>query len=249
MPLLNAVIIDDKPANIDTLRSLVTGYCPEVTIAGTATNVDDGQSAIHKHKPHVVFLDIEMPGGNGFDLLRRFGTLPFEVIFTTAYDQYAIQAFREHALDYLLKPIDIDVLRQAVQKARNQIELKQVNEKLVKYLQQLPVSAANKISLPTQDGYLFINPSDIIRCEASGSYSHFHMADGRKILVSMRLKECEEILPSGVFFRIHHSHIINLQCVNVYVRGRGGYVTMHDGSKVEVSVSKKEEFLESMKFH
>ena len=247
--MLPAHIIDDKPANIQTLQQLLANYCPQVTVTGTATNIEDGYAGIVTLQPSMVFLDIEMPGGTGFDLLRKFKQISFEVIFITAYNQYAVQAFRENALDYLLKPIDIAALQEAIYKAEQQIGLKQTNQNLAKYLEQTQTPACAKISIPVQDGYLFINSDDIIRCEASGSYSWFYMAGGKKIMVSMRLKECEDLLPAYCFYRVHNSHIINLQHIARYVRGRGGYILMQDDSTVDVAASRKDAFLDMMKKH
>lgn len=245
--MIKSVIIDDKSANTDTLEKLLALYCPQVQICGTAGNIEEGYRVIREYKPSLIFLDIEMPNGNGFDLLKKFDTLTFEVIFTTAYNQYAVQAFRENVLDYLLKPIDIEALQQAVTKAEQRISQKQTNDYLVQYLQNLQPANNTKISIPVQDGYLFLNYQDIIRCEASDSYSFFYTIDGKKILTSMRLKECEMLLPPGQFFRVHHSHIINLQYLVRYIRGRGGSVVMQDRSTVEVSAGKKDAFLERLR--
>ena len=245
--MLTSVIIDDKPANVNLLKQLLNTYCPRIEVTGTANNIADGYSCINTLQPDVIFLDIEMPNGSGFELLHKFKDISFEVIFTTAYNQYAIQAFRENALDYLLKPIDIDALQQAVIKAEKISKLKQTNERLTRYLQQAQTPAGTKIGLPVQDGYLYLNYQDIIRCEASGSYTNIFTADGKKIMVSMRLKECEELLPEKAFFRVHHSHVVNLQYITRYVRGRGGYVLMQDNVMVEVAASKKDAFLEIMR--
>lgn len=222
-------------------------YCPQVNVCTSKRNIDDNYAAILRLQPELVFLDVEMPNGNGFDLLRKFDDLSFEVIFTTAYNQYAVQAFREHALDYILKPIDIDILQQAVGRAVEKVSFKRDNDYLRQFLTRLQLPSLSKISLPVLEGYIFINPHDIIRCEGARSYSNFFMADGKKIIVSLRLKECEEILPQKQFFRVHHSHIINLQHIIRYVRGRGGYVVMEDKSTVEVAASRKDQFLEYMK--
>lgn len=245
--MIKTIIIDDKAANITTLSKLLQLYCPQINVCATAEDIQEGYNTIIKFQPALIFLDIEMPDGSGFELLRKFELLNFEVIFTTAYNQYAIQAFRENALDYLLKPIDIDNLQRAVAKADVQINLKHRNTHIEQYMQKQQVPPAGKISIPVLDGYLFINYEDIVRCEASGSYSHFFMSDGKKLLVSMRLKECEDLLPRELFFRIHHSHIINLRFIARYIKGRGGYVLMEDKSMVEVAASKKEAFLEHMK--
>lgn len=245
--MLNTLIIDDKPANINTLTKLLEMYCPQVNICASKQNIDDGYAAILKLQPQLVFLDVEMPDGNGFELLKKFDHVSFDVIFTTAYNQYAVQAFRENALDYILKPIDIDVLQQAVGRAVEKASLKRGNDHIQQFLSRLQTPNISKISIPVLDGYLFINHQDIIRCEASGSYSNFFMLDGQKLIVSLRLKECEEILPKREFFRLHHSHIVNLQHISRYVRGRGGYVIMEDKTTVEVAASRKDQFLEYMK--
>lgn len=247
--MLSAFIVDDKPANIETLQQLLTGYCPQVQVLGHARNIADGYRDISGLRPEIVFLDIEMPGGNGFELLRKFSQVTFETIFVTAYDHYAVEAFRQHALDYLLKPIDIEALQQAVMKAGRQTELKQTNERLVKFLLQTQATAGldTKISLPVQDGYVFIDTKDITRCEASGSYSWFYLTGGKKLMVSMRLKECEQLLPEDRFYRVHNSHIVHIRYVSRYVRGRGGYILMHDDSAVEVAASRKDAFLDLMK--
>lgn len=244
--MINAVIIEDKAVNAKTLQAMVRNYCPSVNIVGMAGNVDNAFVLLCQHVPGLAFLDIEMPGGSGFDLLRKFETVPFEVIFTTAYNQYAIEAFEENALDYLLKPINISNLQRAVAKAEKQIALKKSNEQVTQYLKSFQKLAPGKISLPTIDGYLFIAPQEIIRCEASGSYSNFYMSSGKKIVVSMLLKKCEDLLPSELFLRIHNSHIVNIQFVQQYIRGRGGYLVMQDGSRVDVAASRKQDFLDAM---
>jgi len=238
--MLNAIIIDDKIINAETLEIMLRQYCPTVTVVATATAIDEACLLIYQYRPDLIFLDIELYGGTGFDLLRKFKEIFFETIFTTAYDQYALQAFREQAVDYLLKPINIVFLQEAVSKAERQIRLKRQGNS------HLMPAVSGKISLPSQDGYLFVDPREIIRCEASGSYTVFHLAGGRKVMVSIRLKICESRLSSGLFCRIHHSHIININFVNKYFKGKGGYVVLTDGTEVEVSTSRKEAFLGMM---
>ena len=242
--MITAVLVDDKTVNTFILQELLTEYCPNVQVLCTANNAEEAYKSIIKLRPDLLFLDIEMPGGSGFDLLQRFDKLSFDVIFVTAYDQYAIRAFRENALDYLLKPIEIAALQAAVIKAETQKDLKQTQQNISKFLLQKAQPNLRKISISMQDGLLFLNTDEVIRCEASGSYSWFFMTDGKKIVASMRLKECEEILPAHTFFRVHHSHIINLNFVNKYVRGRGGSILMQDGSTVEVAAAKKTTLLE-----
>jgi len=238
--MTNVVIIDDKQANIQTLCDLVKEYCPTVKVTATANNINEGQLIIRKHIPDIVFLDIEMYEGTGFDLLDKFKNPFFETIFTTAYDQYAVRAFREQAIDYLLKPIDITSLQEAVLKAERHIQLK-------KAFKNESISQDVKVSLPTQDGYLFVDEKNIIRCEGLRSYTYFYFIGGNKILVSMHLKECENILPPNSFLRVHNSHIINITHVSKYIRGRGGYLIMSDNSVVDVSPMRKELFFERIK--
>jgi len=240
------VLVDDKTTNMLLLKNLISEHCPSLLIAATASKLDEAYESISRHRPDIVFLDVEMPDGSGFDLLRRFSPPFFEVIFTTAYSRYAVEAFREHALGYLLKPIRIDELQQAVQRAEQQIELRQSGSRLLQYLErQEQAGVLSKIRLPSLEGYIFVNPQDIFRCEASGSYTTFYLAGGEKILISMRLKACEEMLPA-TFFRVHHSHIVNLSYIRKYVKGRGGQVLLLDGSEVDVAANRKEAFLKAI---
>lgn len=242
--MLNAIIVDDKITNTETLDILLQKYCPAVQVIAAATDIEEAYQLILQHRPDLVFLDIELNNATGFDLLRKFKEVSFETIFTTAYSEYAIQAFREQAVDYLLKPIHIPFLQEAVIKAEKQIGLKRN-----KVSAATPKPATNKISLPSQDGYQFIDIREIIRCEASGSYSVFYLTGNRKIVVSMRLKLCESKLPAHSFFRVHNSHIVNIQYVIKYQRGKTGAVILSDGTEIEVASSRKEAFLEVMNQH
>ncbi|RQO29959.1 DNA-binding response regulator [Taibaiella sp. KBW10] len=242
MNKIKAIIIDDKNMNIEMLQQLLEQFCPSIQVVATATDIATGYATINEHQPDLVFLDIELNKGTGFDLLHMFHPVFFKTVFTTAYDQYALEAFREHAVDYLLKPINLRHLQEAI--AKVQASLPQQAIKMPVYEVPLPKT---KISLPTLEGFLFIDYNDILRCEASGSYSNFHLSDGRKIMVSMRLKECETLLPEQVFYRVHHSHIINVNHVVKYIRGRVGQVVLTGNVVVEVASSKKEQFLQSLK--
>lgn len=240
--MLRAIIVEDKEANIETLQQLLQQFCPAVTVIATATHVASGYLLITQHRPDIVFLDIELGDASGFDLLHMFREVFFKTIFTTAYSHYAIDALRARAMDYLLKPISIRQLQEAVAKIEDWLQQEEkernINEKLVPQA---------KISLPTQEGFLFIHYNEIVRCEAAGSYSNFFLLDGKKILVSMRLKECEDLLPATVFFRVHKSHIVNVNHVTRYARGRIGQLFMPANTVVEVSSSHKEAFLNFMK--
>jgi two-component system LytT family response regulator len=241
--MIKVVLVDDKPLNIEILHAFLTQYCPAVNIIGSALTIEDAYNLIKQKKPALVFLDIELTDGTGFDLLKRFKNVDFEVIFTTAYNQYAIQAFRENAVDYLLKPVDIELLQDAVEKAQKRINLKSTNERIEALLNSSVSQADTKISVPTQEGFIFIPVNDIWYCEASGSYSYLHMKSNKKILISLRLKECEGILPAAIFFRVHNSYLVNTQYIRQYIKGRGGFLVMENGEKIEVAVSRKDEFL------
>ena len=245
--MIKTLIIDDDQANINTLQKMINLYCPQIDPCGTATNISDAYTLIRETQPTLIFLDIEMPNGNGFELLRKFERINFDVVFTTAYDQYALEALRREALDYLLKPIDIEALQQAVLKAEKKAHLPQNNTYWEKVLQGLNLVANSKICIPVMDGMLFVNPKEIVRCEASGSYSNFFMVNGKKLTTSLRLKECEELLPEQYFFRTHHSHIINLNYMSRYVKGRGGYIVMEDNSMGELATRKKDAFMDFVK--
>lgn len=242
MNKVKAVIVDDKKVNVEMLQQLITQFCPSVYIAAAATDLEGAYTQINLHRPQLVFLDIELNKGTGFDLLHRFRNVFFKTIFTTAYDQYAIEAFRENAVDYLLKPINIIHLQEAVAK----VTAAQDPQSKTAPVYETPLPKT-KISLPTLEGFLFIDYNDILYCEASGSYSNFYLADGRKIMVSMHLKECSMILPEVVFYRIHNSYIINVNHIVKYIKGRAGQVVLTGNIVVEVAVARKEQFLQFVK--
>lgn len=250
---LRAVIIDDETNAREALTNLLGLVCPEVEICGEAKNVDLGIELIKREKPNLVFLDIQMPGKSGFDLLASFEKVDFGVIFTTAYQEYAIRAFRFSAIDYLLKPIDPDELLAAIEKYKSQVA--KVNPEQLQILQeQLDTSRSTRlaerqrndnqrIALPTAEGIHFVQMTEIIQCESLGSYTKFHLVKGPAIVVSRLLKEYEEILDNYYFFRVHQSNIINLEHIKRYVKGDGGQVWMSDNTEIEVSRRRKEEFL------
>jgi two-component system, LytTR family, response regulator len=243
--MTSAVIIDDEAANIGILRKLLSGFCPDVNVVAEATDVRTGINVINQHKPSLVFLDIEMPYGNAFDLLDQLMPVDFEVIFITAFNEYALKAFKYSALDYLLKPVNIDELKIAVVRAADRINTKNSNAQLNNLLQNLQKKNdfLRKIALPSKEGVLFVAVEDIIRCEASGAYTHFFVKGVGKIISAKNIKEYEEMLPEEIFFRIHHSHIININEITKYHRGRGGHVEMKDGAFIDVAVRRKDQFL------
>jgi two-component system LytT family response regulator len=243
-----AIIVEDELHSREFLKNMVTDYCPELNLVALASDVDEGVAAIKEHRPDIVFLDIEMQTGTGFDLLQQFPDPEFDVIFTTAYDHYAIKAIKFSAIDYLLKPIGIEELQQAVKKVTdkkassdNQAALRM----LIKNL-QAPQKTEQSITLATSEGLEFVPLHQIIRIEASGPYSYFFLKNNRKIMVSKHLKEYELLLSEHGFFRPHNSHIINIQEVKRMVRTDGGYAVMSDDSKIGISPKKKDEFMQQM---
>jgi len=247
--MIHTVIIDDEPNNIEALKQLLIKYCPLIELVGTAENIRTGQALIINTQPDLVFLDIEMPFGNAFELLNNLSPVTFEIIFVTAFDNYAINAIKYSALDYLLKPVNIKELQTAVQKAADRIKTKNIATKIDALLFNLSVNkpTLQKVALPTLDGLVFVNINDLVWLEARGSYTFVYMHDQQKIMVSRTLKEFEDILPVENFSRVHQSYIINHYFIKKYNRGRGGTIEMEDGTTIEVSMRKKDEFLSKFK--
>jgi two-component system, LytTR family, response regulator len=243
--MIRTVLIDDEPNNIDTLQQLLLRYCPVVEIVGKANSAQTGKEVIEATQPDLVFLDIEMPYGNAFDLLNSISPINFEIVFVTAFDNYAINAIKFSALDYLLKPVNIRDLQAAVQKASAQIDTKNIHKRIDTLFYNLytPKSVFQRLALPTLDGLVFVNTEDCIRLEAKSNYTIIHFKNGSMVTISKTLKEFEDILSREQFSRIHHSHIINHFFVKKYHRGRGGYIEMEDGTTIEVSIRKRDEFL------
>ncbi|MGG9961909.1 LytR/AlgR family response regulator transcription factor [Ferruginibacter sp. SUN106] len=249
MQTISAIIIDDEPGNIVTLSELIKQYCPNVNIVQTAPDPLKGYELIKETEPELVFLDIEMPYGNAFDLLDRLLPVSFEVIFVTAFNDYAIKAFKYAALDYLLKPVNINELKEAVNKVEKRIKERSLNDRISTLLNNFKPENAGiqKIALPTADGCHFEDISNIMYLQAEGSYTHIHIKRKEKILVSKTLKLLEDILPSAIFCRIHHSCLININYVKKYYKGRGGYVQMEDDTCIEISIRKKNDFFDRFK--
>jgi two-component system LytT family response regulator len=245
--MIKAIIIDDEMHCRKTLGMLLKEYCPDVQVIDQCDDSESGVEAIKKGKPDLVFLDIEMPRMNGFEMLEQFSEIPFAVIFTTGYDKYAIKAFRFSALDYLLKPIGHEELKKAVQKIghKSQHQLAQQLEILLHRLNHQP-SAINKIALPTMEGLQMIPVDSIISCASDRNYTVLMLKDKGKMIVSRMLKEMEEILEEYSFLRVHHSYIVNLNEISRYVKGEGGYLIMNDGSSIDVSRSRKEILLQKL---
>src|SRR4051812_40278499 len=224
--MIKSILVDDEVHCLDTLSILLKEYCPEVQVLQRCSSAKTALEAIEKLKPSLVFLDIEMPAMNGFELLEQFDEIPFAVIFTTSYDQYAIKAIRFSALDYLLKPIDPKELVAAVHKVQTQKQLP-APEQFEMLMNQVrhKENGFTKIAIPTAEGFELIPAADVIRCEADDNYTYLFLKNGTKIVACRTLKEMEEQLQDFSFFvRVHHSYIVNLNEVTKYVRGEGGYL-------------------------
>jgi len=239
MTTIKAIIVDDEANNRENLRLALANYCKEVKIIGEADSAITALDVIKAQSPDLVFLDIAMPLGDGFQLLESLDTINFDIIFVTAYNQYAIRAIKFCAIDYLLKPIDALELKQAVNRVLANQEKKQQQQKL-ELLLSSRLETPKKIALPQSDHVEFVALSDIIRCQGEKNYTWFYLQDGRKLLVSQTLKEYVGLLEDAHFFRVHQSHLINLQQIKKYSRRDGGYVVMTDKEIVPVARSRKE---------
>ncbi len=246
--MIKAIIIDDEKNALEVLEMQLNRFCKDVTIVAACDGGIKGIAAIKKYDPDLVFLDIEMPHKNGFDVLNETREMNYDVIFTTAYDQFAIKAFKFSALDYLLKPVDILELQDAVEKVKNKKESGGLDEKIKTLFQQLqPQKLTDKIALPVGDAMQFMQPDEIIRCESDSNYTHIFLANGKKITMAKTLKEVEENINGSPFFRIHQSHLINMNHISKYIKGDGAYVVMNDGTQISISRNKKEAFLETFR--
>jgi two-component system, LytTR family, response regulator len=239
--MVKAIIIDDEEDARSTLRAFVKQYCPQVEVIAEADGVQEGYRAVMANEPDLVFLDIQMDDGTGFHLLEKIRAPRFNVIFTTAYDEYAIKAFKYSAIDYLLKPIDPDELIEAVSKLKKDNEGNEARiQNLIKNRDEKEM---DRLTLSSQEGLTFVKLDNIMRLESDSNYTHFFLTTKEKITVPKSLKEYELILPESKFFRTHQSHIVNLNYVKKYMREDGGYVLMEDGSEVLVARRRKEEFI------
>ncbi len=238
------VIVDDEAKARAALRQLLDAYCNDYEVIAEASGVEEGVETIRRTHPDIVFLDVQMQDGSGFDLLSKFQRIDFNVIFASAYDKFAIRAFKFSAIDFLQKPIEPDQLMQACRKASQQMEISEISSKLEVLMSNR--KSFEKIALPTLDGFIFINIKDIVRCEAESNYTRFFLQNRRDILVSKTLREFDEMLSPFGFFRVHKSHLINLAYLREYLRGDGA-VIMEDGAEIIISRRRKDDFLESLK--
>ncbi|MFM2392221.1 MAG: hypothetical protein RLZZ546_198, partial [Bacteroidota bacterium] len=240
--MIPSIIIDDELNAIEVMSMQLEKYCPQIQVLRKCQGGVEGIKAIKELSPKLVFLDIEMPKVNGFDVLNATLDGRYKVIFTTAYDEFALKAFKYSAIDYLLKPIDIEELKASVKKVvdSSTYDLESKMATLINYFNE---KKTDKIALPNGEGYDMVPYSNIIRCESDSNYTVIHLTDKRKITVSKTLKDVEESLPYPTFFRIHNSHVINLNHIAKFYKSDGGYVVLDDGTNISLGRSKKDEFL------
>jgi two-component system LytT family response regulator len=241
--MYKAVIIDDIEQARKSLKKDLHAYCPEVELIGEASGVVEGIKLIRKLNPDVVFLDVQMPDGSGFDLLDILQEIPFRIIFTTASDAHAIKAFRFSALDYLLKPIDPDELKVAVKKLAAPSGHSAQSLNILKESISGSSKKQEKLALHSQDKIHVVNISDIQRCESNVNYTEFHFTNGKKMLVTRTLKDFEDILQDQGFYRVHHSHLVNTRYIREFIKTDGGYLIMNDGTNIPVSSRKRPEVI------
>ena len=239
--MIRSIIIDDEQHCVRSLLSDLQQHCPSIEVAATCSSAKEGIMAIKKLNPDLVFLDVEMPWMNGFELLEVLGEIKFSIIFTTAHDEFAARAFRISAVDYLLKPIDADDLKAATQKVERKMEegsnLQHISN-LLRNMRQ--PSADQKIALPQREGYEFVDVSSIIYCQAEGAYTKVFIRDKKPMLISRTLGDVEELLPPEIFQRVHHSTLVNITYVSQFLRSDGGYVVLKSGERLSVSKAKKD---------
>lgn len=245
MTKLRTLIIDDEAPIRELISGIVENYCETAEIIATADGVESGLAAIKQHKPDLVLLDVKLSDGTAFDLLQQLDEIKFAIIFITAYEKYAVNAFKFSAVDYIMKPIHIDELTVAIRKASEKSEQQVLNQKLKNFFDNINSKPEDKkIVLKTLESIFIVKVTDIIRCEADHNYTTFYLTNGKKVLVSKTLKDYEEMLCDYFFFRTHQSHLININHIVSFEKNDGGYLKMADGSSVPVSKRKREELLE-----
>jgi two-component system, LytTR family, response regulator len=243
--MIRTIIIDDEPRNIKFVDTLIREHCPQLTVVGSTDDLWEVANLVNSLRPSLLLLDIEFPAGNIFTVLEELPVRDFHIIFITAHNTYAAEAFKQNAIDYLLKPVTKEALVKAIKKVEAKIDAQANAPDIPALIAALRsgFSPSRKIPLPSSDGILFINEAEIIRCEASGRYSVIFMKEQKKLTITRTLKELEEYLNPALFYRVHNSHIINLDMIKKYHRGRGGMAELTDGSMVDVASARKDELL------
>ncbi len=244
--MIKAIIIDDERHSVETLKLKLEKHCPDVEVAASFTDPLEGLARLRENPPDLLFLDIEMPRLNGFELLEQLGKVSFDVVFTTAYDEFGIRAIKFSALDYLLKPVQVEELKAAIERhsrrSTHNLSSSQL-EVLFSNIKEEQRGRPGKIALATKESIEFVFPDDIVACSSDSNYTMIYLSDGRKKLISKTLKEFEELLGEFSFFRSHHSHLVNLNHVREFVRADGGYLVMDNKMTLPVSRSRREELL------
>jgi two-component system LytT family response regulator len=242
---IKAVIIDDEQHSLETTDILVRKYCPSVLVTGLADSPEKGITLVDALKPDLVFLDIAMPRMNGFEMLQYLSFRDFDLVFTTAYDAYAIKAFKVNAIDYLLKPIEPEELIKAVEKVKVKVENQVTRSRIDEILQGAGLTGfrKNKLALPIEGKIAMLDYDSILYCESDGNYTYLHLTNRKKIMVSRTLKDIEGMLPHPQFLRIHHSYLVNISHIMEYIRGEGGEVVLTNGLQLRVSRSRKDELM------
>ena len=248
--MITSIIVDDEPRGISMLKNLLQEYCPGIKVLAECATADDAIEKIELLSPQICFLDITLPGKNSFELLEELQTIPFEIIFITAHNDYALQAFQYSAVDYLMKPIDEDLLVESVKRASMRIHSKEITNNVSALLHNL--QSANspremKICISSSKGFQLVDLKDILYCEASSNYTNFYFTSGAAVITSKTILEYELLLEDSGFTRIHKSYLVNLLHVKEYLRGEGGSIILTNKKELEVSRRKKEEFLKKMK--
>lgn len=245
---IRAIIVDDEPNCRSALLKQLEWSAPQVEVLATCKNAEVGINAIQQKQPDLIFLDIEMPGKNGFDLLKSFDKIDFEVIFTTAYDAFALEAFKVHAIDYLLKPIDEDALLEAIKRVTIHIQNKKPISRIQELIKHINLNQPDKrIPFPTSEGVEFINTADIIRCESEGSYARIFYGAPKPLFIAKSLRQIEDLISSSDFIRVHQSHLVNARHILRYLKADGGQLVLSDNSHIPISRGKKDNWKDWIK--
>lgn len=248
--IIHSIIVEDERNNRENLQHILSEYCPSIHLLASCSSALEARQKIIELQPDLVFLDIEMPGGDGFSLLESLPELNFEVIFATAFSGYALKAIKFSALDYIVKPIDPMELLKAIDKASKKIKEKQENARMVNLVENQHKEKNKKtLAIPLADKIEFVEISNIIHCQADGNYTTFHLGNGEKLLTSKTLKEYDELLTPYGFLRVHQSHLINLDEVKSFIKTDGGYIQMKDGASISISRQRREMVMKALKAH
>jgi len=246
--MLKAIIVDDEQHCINRLDGLLQEYGNDVNVLARCLSIKEAKSEIERESPDILFLDVQLGNNTGFDLLSQLSQIDFEVIFTTSYDNYALKAFKFSALDYLLKPIDKTDFIQSLQKLRQQNNLKETSKKIDVLFHNFKDTndSSKRIAIPTIEGFTMVDTGNIVRLQSDANYTHIYTATQKKITASKTIKFFEELLEGQNFFRVHKSHLVHLKFIESYNKGKGGYLTLSDGNKIEVAVRRKEALLKRL---